>query len=273
MAAGTADPFRLPLEATDTSLLWVDGRVVVNAGHGDNDATVTVDPETGEVLVEIDGTAYRFPPGTPVTVRTGAGDDTIEVDELVSSDLVLIGGSGNDRIRSHGGDDILLGLGGKDDLFSTGGDNYVGDSDLLAHGLTIEELENDTENFRPNEGGEGSGENGHAFREGASPSWPGSSRIEYNPSFTFDHQNGNPATVLYHEMAHVYSYWNGNYDSSEFGVPQDDVSRAEYQAVGLPFNQNGLFETPDVRADPEQPSPFTENGWREESGRPERTSY
>lgn len=148
----------------------------------------------------------------------------------------------------------------------------VGDSDLT-HRLTIQELENDTDDFRPNEDGEGSGENGHAHRNGATPVWPGSSEIEYNPSFTFDGQYGNPATVLYHEMAHVYSYWNGNYDGTEFGVPQDDVSRAEYQAVGLPYNRAGIFEAPNVGTDPEQPAPYTENGWREENGRPERTSY
>lgn len=454
VAAGDRAPFRTPADTTGTVWLWIDGRLVVNTGFGDDDVQVSVDPDTGAVLVEINGEVHRVPAGTPLTIRTGEGDDAVEVESGVDLDLVLLGSRGNDRIRSGEGDDVILGLGGKDDLFSTGGDNYVsgggevdyveltgdgddrvfggdgddavyalgGDNDVASgvgrdfvvtgdgddtantgdgddvaflgdgdnrvrggagsdvfysghgrdridggsgdgdtaygqhgdlvtnatkepveisdagdairdgidgspefearveadialfeasptgqqmlerlaelrevegspfdhrgpfeppapggddqHRLTIEELENDTEDFRPNEGGEGSGENGHAYRGDARPSSPGSSRIEYNPSFTFDSHQGNPATVLYHEMAHVYSFWNGNFDDSEFGVPQPDTARGEYQAVGLPYNRaSTILQEPDVGIDPEQPEPFTENGWRAETGRPERQSY
>lgn len=432
VVTGARDPFVLPPEVDGTSVLMIDGDVVINTGAGDDDVSVTVDPETGDLLVDVNGVAYRYPSGTPITIRTGEGHDVIEVAPEVTVGLVLIGGEGNDRIRGGSGRDIILGGHGNDDLFGGDGgsylsggsgrdylegqggndqlfgghgddviyglsgnnyiaggegDNYLhggrgndtidggagddvlvggqgdntlrggggdnvlyggGGSDIIEGGsgqntayrqtgdqvtnvatdvrvevtddagfikiegspefqervqadldmlqasptgqqmlaelrdmrdpnilpgersLTIRELENDP-NYRPNDP-QDPGENGFA-RRGSNIFGNDKSEIGYNPSFTFDRQEGNPVTVLYHEMAHVYSYWNGNYDGDPVvGGPDDGIRKSERQAVGLPYDHDDDPETPD-RIDPEQPLTFTENGLREELGLPRRESY
>jgi hypothetical protein len=432
IVTGSADPFELPPEADGTSVLWIDGEVVVNTGTGDDDVNVTVDPDTGEIIVDVNGVENRYPPGTPITIRSGEGEDVIEVGEGVDVDLVLLGGEGNDRLRGGGGGETMLGGRGRDDLFGRTGNDYLsggsdidyvegqGGSDRISgghgndtlyglgsdnylaggegddyveggkgndtadggagndvisggrgddtvrggagddvvyaghgrdtidggsgaddayrqdedeatnsgsitvevtsdagfinidgsdefverveadldmyrasptgqqmlaeledmrdpsrwpgqHSLTIKELENDP-NYRPNDRMD-PGENGKANRGGESVFGNRDSRIEYNPSFTFDSQQGRPSVVLYHEMAHVYSYWNGNVDDDLIvGGPDDGIKNAERQAVGLPYDHDGDSSTPD-RIDPEQPLQYTENGLRDEMELPTRDSY
>ena len=56
VADGSTDPFTLPAEATNgTSVIMVDGRAVVNTGTGDDNVKVTIDPDTGQVIVEVNG--------------------------------------------------------------------------------------------------------------------------------------------------------------------------------------------------------------------------
>ncbi|MFD0560518.1 hemolysin type calcium-binding protein [Stackebrandtia endophytica] len=104
------------------------------------------------------------------------------------------------------------------------------------------------------------------------------SAINYNP--TFEHAGGKPVNVLYHEMAHVHSYWNGNIDRSEYtggddwrndddGNPEP-VPNSERQATGLPIDHDG---DGDYEIDPEQPFHLTDNGLRREMGLPERQQY
>jgi len=104
------------------------------------------------------------------------------------------------------------------------------------------------------------------------------SEINYNP--TFELGGAPPVNVLYHEMAHVHSYWNDNYDRSEYtggddwrtgddGNPEP-VPNAERQATGLPIDHDG---DGDYEIDPRQPFHLTDNGLRREMGLPERDRY
>lgn len=438
VAVNGGETFDLPPEADGTMVMWVDGTAVIHTGPGDDDVTVHT-ADDGRTIVEINGVEYSYSADTPITIRTGEGDDTITVDEGADVDLVMSGGAGNDRLIGGGGDDVMLGGSGKDDMLGGDGDDYIsggagidyiegqggsdrifggagddtlyglgennrivggegddyieggkgddvidagagddvisggrGDDDIRTgggdnvvyagqgddevqggsgattayaesgdslngvdnpirveiedppswieiegspefiertqadldmysasptgqqmfdglsenrdpsrwpgeHTLTIRELENDTANFRPNHpsspGDADPGENGTASRGDESVFGNRDSAIEYNPSFTFDSQNGRPSVVLYHELAHVYSYWNGHVDDNT--VPgQTSPNISEHQATGLPTDGTA-FDPNDPRAnlDPDHPFELTENGLREEMGLPYRQRY
>lgn len=423
----------VPNDPATTSQLWVDGRVVLNTGGGSDRVTVTVDPRTGQVRVDVNGTSYEYPPGTPITIRTGAGNDVIEVDGAVTLDLVLLGGTGNNRLQGGSGDDLILGGAGKDDLLGGAGADYLsggagadyldgqdgddrlsgglgndtvyglagadylagGDGDdyleggrdgdtidggtgrdaisggrgddtlrggagrdvlYAGHGqdtldggsgwdtghrqdgdrttnlatdlrvevtdgagfitvegspdfvarveadldllrasptgqqvlaelaelrdpnawpgqrnLTIRELAYDPDEGYPNQE-HGQGENGYAHEGGWALFGNRDSAVDYNPTYTGSH-GGRPVTVLYHELAHIYSYWNGNHDDDLIaGGVDDGVRKLERQAVGLPYDHDGDPQTPD-RTDPQQPLPYTENGLRGELGLAPRERY
>ncbi|HZM78792.1 MAG TPA: M91 family zinc metallopeptidase [Candidatus Limnocylindrales bacterium] len=123
---GTSDPFTLPAEATNNySVIMVDGRAVVNTGSGDDNVKVTVDPNTGEVVLDVNGDKHRFPPGTPVTVRAGEGNDRVEVPKGTNLSITMLGGRGDDELRGGDGADTMIGLHGKDKVFGGEGGDYA----------------------------------------------------------------------------------------------------------------------------------------------------
>ncbi|MFY1689810.1 M91 family zinc metallopeptidase [Plantactinospora sp. WMMB782] len=146
VSSGTAEPFTLPAEVTGVSVLMVDGRAVVNTGPGNDNVRVTRDPATGQVVVEVNGVAYRYPEGTPVTIRAGEGNDTVEVPAGTNLSLTLLGGDGSDKLRGGDGDERIVGLHGDDTISGGAGNDYAsagsgrdyadgqGGDDLLAGG-------------------------------------------------------------------------------------------------------------------------------------------
>ncbi|MDI1463501.1 M91 family zinc metallopeptidase [Catellatospora sp. KI3] len=419
VVAGTTDPFTLPPEATDgVSVIMVDGRAVVNTGTGDNNVKVRIDPRTGDVIITVDGADHYYPPGTPVTIRGGEGNDTIEVPKGSNISVTLLGGAGNDTIRGGDGSEKIFGGHGTDDLYGGRGDDYVsggsgidyidgqdgndvlsggsgqdtlyglGGDDQMSGGEDDDYLEgakgNDTVYGGAGKdvlsGGQGddrlaggTGDDvyygGHgkdsiiagggadtAYRQDedtvdgvtsdvkveisdkaqfikiegsdefkervladldmyrASPTgqqmlenledkrdpnfWLGEntltikeltdengyankghklansdSVIQYNPGFTFDSERGRPSVVLYHELGHVYDYWNDTFqDETITGGPDDGIRKGERQAAGLPFDHDGDPATPD-QLDPDHPIQYTENGLRKEMGMQERDTY
>jgi hypothetical protein len=441
----TPDPFLLPPEIDEVSVvwlgktaqvnaspsvLWVDGAVVVNTGNRDDRVTVAVDADTGEILVDVDaifgghvhnGVTYRYPPGTPITVRGGEGYDVLEVAPGVQVNVVLLGGDGSDRIRGAGGGETGLGGHGDDDMFGGDGNDYLsggsgvdylegqGGADRIAgghgddtlYGMAADDDLSGGEGADYLEGGKGNdtlgggggrdalsgGQGNDTIRGGgdgdvayaghgrdaidggtggdvayqqaedratnaigvtvevtsdagfiriegspefvervnadldmyrSSPTgqqmlaalqdlrdpnrWPGEhsltireltddenayahggepgrfgnrdSAVDYNPVFTFDDKQGRPATVLYHELAHIYGDWNGNANDDQipFGRPDAGFRNNERQATGLPYDHDGDPRTPD-QIDPEQPLQYTENGLRAELGLPRQDTY
>ncbi|HCT75801.1 MAG TPA: calcium-binding protein [Micromonosporaceae bacterium] len=148
VASGATDPFTLPAEATNgVSVIMVDGQAVVNTGPGDDNVKVTKDPDTGQVIVEVNGQKYYYPPGTPVTIRAGEGNDRIEVPKGANLSITMLGGRGDDEIRGGDGDETIVGLHGSDQVYAGAGNDYVstgsgrdyadgqGGDDILSGGL------------------------------------------------------------------------------------------------------------------------------------------
>ncbi|MEV0429075.1 M91 family zinc metallopeptidase [Micromonospora sp. NPDC050495] len=124
-----ATPFTLPNEPPGPGVIFVGGRMIINAGGGDNDVRVVRDPFTGKLRVEIVAGSFvlwseTVPDGFALTVRGGAGDDHVEAGEGVGA-LTVLGGSGDDRIHTGSGDDVVLGGYGADTIESGAGADYV----------------------------------------------------------------------------------------------------------------------------------------------------
>ncbi len=126
VSRGTTDPWKLPPEATNgVTVIRTGNDVVINTGVGDDKVTIAIDPTTGEQLVTVNGQTFRYPANAHIIMRTGEGNDEITVPAGTRVDLTLLGGEGDDRIRSGAGNDIVLGGDGADRLESGAGDDRV----------------------------------------------------------------------------------------------------------------------------------------------------
>ncbi len=103
----------------------------------------------------------------------------------------------------------------------------------------------------------------------------GNASIEYNPAFD-DLPLGSPVppiVVLYHELAHVYDYFNHTLASGIYmGAENPGVPNLEREAVGLPIDHDGDPATPEAPY-ASHPFEFTENGLRDEFRLPPRPRY
>ncbi len=134
VADGTSPSFDVPADDDKTGVIKVGDTVVVNGGGGDDDIKVHIDPLTGDVIVEVNGQAHRFPPGTDVAIRGGDGNDTISVPGDAGLDFTILGSDGTDKITGGAGDDTILGNAGRDKLFGGDGNDQMsggGDRDYL----------------------------------------------------------------------------------------------------------------------------------------------
>lgn len=151
-------------------------QLVVTTGRGDDRIAVKNNTD-GTLAVELNGKAYQFEmaDAQALTVRSGDGNDTIDVASDVKVNLIVDGGAGDDVITTGAGDDIVDGgIGndtiktgaGSDDVFGNSGDDvidagagndvvYGGDGqDTLLGGAGADYLEGGAGNDRI-EGGEG----------------------------------------------------------------------------------------------------------------------
>ncbi|MET7470459.1 M91 family zinc metallopeptidase [Micromonospora sp. NPDC005222] len=122
-------PFTLPNEPSRPGVIFVGGRMVVNAGSGDDDIRVVRDPLTGELRVELlVGSLVAWsapvPDGVELTVRGGSGDDRVQVGPGAGG-VTVLGSAGDDRIHTGEGADVVLGGYGADTIESGAGDDYV----------------------------------------------------------------------------------------------------------------------------------------------------
>lgn len=126
VAAGHSDGFTIPAGSQAApGVITVGSTSVVTGTDGDDQITVTLDPATGERIVEVNGVAHRIPAGQELVVRGGAGNDTVTVPPGNLVNLTIAGGAGNDRIHGGDGDDRILGLDGADEIDAGGGADRV----------------------------------------------------------------------------------------------------------------------------------------------------
>lgn len=121
--AGGTDPFTMPPEASGPFVLYDGNTAIVNTGTGDDKVKIRVDPATGEQIVEVNGIAYRFPPGADIVVRTGEGNDEVAVAPGTKLRLTLLGGTGDDTIDGGDGDETILGHTGADRIHAGSGND------------------------------------------------------------------------------------------------------------------------------------------------------
>lgn len=112
-------------------------QVVFTTGTGDDDVGVT-QRDDGTLDVVVNGESYevRLAEGQELTLRTGAGNDTIQVAPNVKVNVVVdagagdnaldIAGDGDNRISTGNGDDTIRVSGdGRNDIHTTGGTNEI----------------------------------------------------------------------------------------------------------------------------------------------------
>jgi hypothetical protein len=153
-------PWLRPDELTSPGAVLIDGyRIIVNGTGGNDIIEVRTDPDTGDLLMNVNGVAHRFPPGIDLVVRGGDGNDRITLDtsaRVVASpgqptylqtypvaDVTVLAGFGDDTVLGGDGDDALYGLDGNDILQGRGGNDYLSggsDRDYLDGGVGNDEL-------------------------------------------------------------------------------------------------------------------------------------
>lgn len=112
-----------------------DQVVLTTKGGADDNVQVT-QRDDGTLDIDVNGEthAVRLGEGQELTIRTGAGDDVINVAPNVKVNIVAEGGAGNDTITTGAGDDrIDAGEGndivdageGRNDIFGNSGDDQL----------------------------------------------------------------------------------------------------------------------------------------------------
>ncbi len=121
-------------------------QLVLTTGARNDDVQVT-QGSNGNLDVSVNGERYsvKLAQGQELTIRSGAGNDTINVDPDVKVNVVVEGGdgddtittgAGDDRVDGGAGDDTITTNAGRDDVFgSTGNDRIsAGAGDDVVYG-------------------------------------------------------------------------------------------------------------------------------------------
>lgn len=118
---------------TEASVAKAGGKVTIDAGAGDDNISITQNPKTGEVTVNVNGAESSFngADSQNLVVKAGDGNDKITVGDNVTVKLTLEGQEGDDRIQVSNKvttGQILDGGNGKDTLIGGGGMDYINGS-------------------------------------------------------------------------------------------------------------------------------------------------
>lgn len=125
IAEAGQDPFTLPKDSDGVGVITVDGHTYVNTGAGDDHVKITIDPATGDQIVDVNGTTYRVPKDQEIVVRTGEGGDVVEVPKGTRVNVTILGGEGDDKVQGGDGRDTILGGDGEDEVQAGAGDDVV----------------------------------------------------------------------------------------------------------------------------------------------------
>lgn len=101
-------------------------QLVFKTGNADDQVKVT-QAENGQLRFDVNGEEYdvALAQGQQLTVRTGDGNDNIEIDPSVSVNFIIEAGAGDDAIQGGGGNDRIDGGDGNDVINTGAGFNYV----------------------------------------------------------------------------------------------------------------------------------------------------
>ncbi len=151
----------VPDIGSEASVARADGKVVIDAGDGDDKISVNQDSKTGAVTVNVNGAEREFTgrDADNLVIKAGNGNDTITVGENVTVKLtlegqdgrdrivvdskvttgqtidggegndVLVGGGGRDYVNGSTGNDFIMGRGGNDTVYGGDGDDYLSGGD------------------------------------------------------------------------------------------------------------------------------------------------
>ena len=105
-------------------------QLVFTTGSADDNVQVSRNGD-GSLAVSVNGEAYKveMAQDQALTLRTGGGNDTINVASDVKVNLIVDGGAGDDNITTGAGNDIVDGGAGNDTIKTgTGSDDVFGNS-------------------------------------------------------------------------------------------------------------------------------------------------
>jgi Ca2+-binding RTX toxin-like protein len=136
---------------TGTSVIRTGDLILVDTSGADDDVRITHDPDTGDVVVSINGVVHRFAEEEAgnIVVRTNGGDDVIEVLPGTELGFVLLSGAGSDVVAGAAGDDVInagtdddvvVGGQGDDLLDGSSGSDVLQESYLLPLGAGVTAL-------------------------------------------------------------------------------------------------------------------------------------
>ncbi|HEY9540839.1 MAG TPA: M91 family zinc metallopeptidase, partial [Luteimonas sp.] len=101
-------------------------QLVFKTGNSDDQVKVT-QGENGQLRFDVNGEEYdvALARGQQLTVRTGDGNDNIEIDPSVKVNFIIEAGDGDDTIQGGGGNDRIDGGAGNDAIDTGEGFNYA----------------------------------------------------------------------------------------------------------------------------------------------------
>lgn len=225
----------------DDTLVGGDGDDVLYAGRGDD---TTYGGTGNDTAYGEDGDTNAGDVETRTTVN-------IQLDDL--SDFIKVEGSPEFQARVRADLDMLAASPTGQQMLAALKAEHD-DSGFLGMGrdtVTIRELDED---------------NNYAHDDGT---------IEYNPHRQGSGTGRPPIAGLYHEMAHIYDFFSGNFDGTSYNgddTVDHGVNQGERTAVGLPVDHDHDPSTPEI-TDPDHPDALTENGLRDELGWDDREHY
>ena len=104
-------PWLRPDELSSPGAILIDGdRIIVNGTGGADIINVRTDPDTDDLLVDVNGVVSRFPPGVKLVVRGGDGDDRITLDTPTRLAVDLYGSIATAQVHPAPDITVLAGL-------------------------------------------------------------------------------------------------------------------------------------------------------------------